>query len=607
MSDKLLWVLLPIAVAAAWVVWRAARGRLPSRARLNAVFSVLLALYVITTAGLGIFWVANQHLPVFDWHYVFGYALLILVCVHLGFNARALWLHLRPTAHESTAAAHASRALARRRPWLGALGGFGLFATLAASGGAFFLGLRQGRSEWRVMPAKAAGTAADAALARVEQYHARSSHTRTGLFSRAPSGDWGAPPPPFKTYAARPRIALDKPAQPAARLGPGASLGRAELAALLWHTVGVSERRGGLALRTAPSAGALFATELYIAVRAVDGLTPGLYHYDSAAHALVVLSPGALPGELIPDGVAAAIWATAIFRRSAYKYGERSYRYVWADLGHALENLRAVAEACGLGLRFLPGFDETRIAAGLRIDEAEEGVLAQAVLTTSASTTTRADPAPGRAAGQHGTATAGASAPGLFVLPRPNPAKSTASSIWSVIARRRSQRRFSARALALDDLSGLLAAISASPPQLSPAVRIDVLSVSVEGLAPGVWRHVPGSHALQLRAPSDARSLRERARAAALDQDVVGAAAVVFVLSIARQDWAADPLGSARGYRHAFLEAGMLGERVYLAAGARGLGVCAVGAFFDDEASALVQADPTQEWVVHFVALGTLD
>ncbi|WP_298236208.1 nitroreductase family protein, partial [uncultured Azohydromonas sp.] len=98
--------------------------------------------------------------------------------------------------------------------------------------------------------------------------------------------------------------------------------------------------------------------------------------------------------------------------------------------------------------------------------------------------------------------------------------------------------------------------------------------------------------------------LRAEARAAALDQDVIGDAAAVLVLSADRAALAADACGAARGYRHAFLEAGLVGERIYLEASARGLGACAVGAFYDDEASALVGADPAREWVLHFAALG---
>ena len=53
----------------------------------------------------------------------------------------------------------------------------------------------------------------------------------------------------------------------------------------------------------------------------------------------------------------------------------------------------------------------------------------------------------------------------------------------------------------------------------------------------------------------------------------------------------------------AFLEAGLMGERWLLGAVARQLGACPVGAFYDDEAAALVKAK-AGNWVLHFAALG---
>jgi SagB-type dehydrogenase family enzyme len=144
--------------------------------------------------------------------------------------------------------------------------------------------------------------------------------------------------------------------------------------------------------------------------------------------------------------------------------------------------------------------------------------------------------------------------------------------------------------------------MAGEPPVFSPAIRIDVVVHRAEGVAPGAYRYEPGRRGLRpTRPPGD---LRHAASAAALDQDVIGEAAVVFVLSMDRDAFAADPLGPARGYRHAFLEAGLVGERIYLEAGARGLGVCAVGAFYDDEATTLVGIDPAREWIVHFAGLG---
>ena len=60
----------------------------------------------------------------------------------------------------------------------------------------------------------------------------------------------------------------------------------------------------------------------------------------------------------------------------------------------------------------------------------------------------------------------------------------------------------------------------------------------------------------------------------------------------------------ARGYRHAFLETGLVGERLLLMAEALGLAACPVGAFYDDEAADLVGVETDDEWVLHFAGLG---
>jgi SagB-type dehydrogenase family enzyme len=420
------------------------------------------------------------------------------------------------------------------------------------------------------------------------------------------------------------------------------------LADILWHTAGVTETRGGLHLRASPSSGALFSTELYVAARALPGHAAGLWHYDPQSHALVPLRQ-AVAGALLTGAIAddalrdapALIVATAIFRRTGRKYGDRSYRYVLADLGHALENLRVVAGALGVGSRFVAAFDESRAAQALGVDEADEGVLAvvalgalEAAAEPGASTIASAAAPPGAASRWHAPSLAESDAPlgvtaavhaatSLRVASAPSPpsaatpvhrplapalttlppAAPVAPDWLAVIAKRRSVRRYTNEPLPLQVLADVLSRMTTlRGPMLSAAVRVNLVAHEVAGLAPGAYRYEPEHQALvPRRVPS---ALRAAARAAALDQDVVGDAAVVFGLSIDRATFAADPLGPARGYRHAFLEAGLVGERVYLEAAARGLGACAVGAFYDDEAAALVGVDPALEWVVHFAALG---
>lgn len=606
---KLLWVALPLLLAAVLLALQALlRGR-PTRHALNVWLSLLLLAYVATTAGLGIFWVANQQLPVFDWHYLFGYGTVLLVLLHLGFNFRIVWRHLtglRATPPAPMPAAMPAGAPVRR--WA-----LGLLGAALAGGAAFVFGLRHGRGGPETA---AAAPSAAGGLDTVERFHAFSSHTRTGVLLRAPSVDWGDAPPAFKRYAQAERLALPPPQ------GATGAFGAAALGRVLWHVAGVTEERGTLALRAAPSSGALFSTELYVQAQAVPGLAPGWWHYDARSHALERL--GAAPAAARLPAAPVLVVATAVFRRTGHKYRDRAWRYLLADLGHALENLRVAAAALGWGTTWLARFDETRIAAALGLDEDEEGVLAVVLLAPGAAPAPAAAPAlpglgpappPGagarlgvttalyRASSLRAPAAADAPVPAASAVTLPAAASAARIDTLGLIAARRSRRRYAPTPVPLAALGDVLDAMDGRvAPLLSHAVRVNLVANAVAGLHAGAWRHDAARRLLlPRRVPQD---LRAAARAAALDQDVIGEAAVVFVLSIDRATVAADADGAARGYRHAYIEAGLVGERIYLAAQARSLGVCAVGAFYDDEAAALVGLDPAREWVVHFAALG---
>ena len=673
---KILWVALPLLLAAAVLALQFLRGRAPSRTAINIGSSVLLLAYVATTAGLGIFWVANQQLPVFDWHYLFGYGTVLLVSLHLAFNFPLVWRFFARRAdrgREASPTPAVATVAATRRSLLGALG------VLAATGAAFVLGLRHGRSELKVEPSPLGaaassgagatpapagdGSASATALALVERFHAFSAHTRAGVLTRAPSGGWGEPPPPFKRHAGAPLTRL--PAPGAARAG---SFDLASLAALLWHTAGVSENRGGLALRASPSSGALFATELYVLARSLPGLAPGVLHYDPETHALERLGAasfdalpwaGAIDGETVRD-LPALVIATAIFQRSGHKYRDRTYRYVLADLGHALENLRVAAGALGLPARFVAAFDESRLARVLGVDESQEGVLAVVALgerasagaasaaalapaassladaTTasrwqiasprsafaSASTLAR-EAAPGVTAAVHAATSLRAAAPAASMaasstVAMPHVAPTSAETVvalpaaepvapdWlRIIAARRSVRRYSGTPLPLPVLAAVLARMATgSGPLLSRAVRIDVVVHAVEGLEPGAYRYQPAGHALRA-APCPACGGRgpRRARPRSTRTSSATPPRCSCWPSIAP---ASPPIRSARraatGTR--FSKPGWSASACTSRPRRAGLGACAVGAFYDDEAAALVGVDPAREWVVHFAALG---
>ena len=553
---------------------------------LNVHTSVLLLAYLLGTAGLGIFWVASQQLPVFDWHYLFDYATLLLVALHLVFNFPIVLRWLDKRRGKSTSGALRGGPLD-----VGKIAGL-----VVLLGVALYIGKRQGGGDIRLdIPI----SGHDHPIVR---YHAFSSESRQSVFRRAPGVAWGDAPPPFKRYDDANKIALTKGSPGKGLLGErlhhpalAARFTVAELGRLLHLFSGITLRRGGHALRASPSSGALFPSELYIVARRVDGLAPGLYHYDPEHHRLSALGPEPNPpNALASDDADAVVLLSAIFRRTGYKYHNRAYRYALADAGHLLENMRLAAH-------------DAPAAQALAIDGVEEAVLAVVPLRKSAelidapcATQQRCTaparqfapvvPATGTSIGVTGIVHQATSLRLLphseaadIALPTPIPA---GRDLYSTIVQRRSKRRYAPAALTITQLAGQLADLNQRP-LLFGAINIDVVVNRVAGLTPGVYRYLPGHKLRRVRTGQFAVA----ARSAALSQDAIGEAAAVLVLSAERDKVLAD---GPRGYRHALLEAGMIGERWLLGAVARGMAGCPVGAFYDDEAAALIGVDGTR-------------
>lgn len=63
-------------------------------------------------------------------------------------------------------------------------------------------------------------------------------------------------------------------------------------------------------------------------------------------------------------------------------------------------------------------------------------------------------------------------------------------------------------------------------------------------------------------------------------------------------------LHGERDYRYANLECGLGGETTYLAAQARGIGTCAVGAFYDEDVRKILNISGTAKHVLLLTAIG---
>jgi SagB-type dehydrogenase family enzyme len=611
---KLVLIFGPIAIYLASLIIRAAMGRRPTRHGFNVELAVLLSLYFLATAGLGIFWVANQQLPPFDLHYLFGYATFALVLAHLALNARIVLAYARRK--KAPAAARTGE-----RDGLGKV-----VAALAIAAAAFYMGMRTGTPRLAAIPEGAA----DAHLAGVDQYHAISTHTREGVILRSPSVAWDLPVARYIDRSGLPRVELPRPdiARGAERpigealagipVQRGARFNREDLSVLLWATSGITDRRGGYDLRASASSGALFPTEIYVLAFNIEGIEPGTYAYAPDAHALYNLG---VPPRVHPafgldpdDPPALALVATSVFRRTGQKYRDRAYRYVVADAGHAIGNAIVAAAELGLTTRLAPRFDEAMVARAIGVDNRSEGVVEVLAMTPerrggSAPSDSLFGPA---ALVDPGELELGATAlahlatsmtfldPGLPPGQPVNLAPSTGAParVLALIASRRSARNFGRGALASEHASAVLRLAAGPSPLASHAARVHLVANRVQGLEPGAYRYDGRAHALSSTRKGDLGDVVGRA---ALDQDVISEAPAVVVITADRRALRAE---GARGYRHAFIEAGIIGARLYLAAAARGLGGCSVGAFYDEEAARALGINIEEHWPLHFFGLG---
>jgi len=159
-------------------------------------------------------------------------------------------------------------------------------------------------------------------------------------------------------------------------------LSLAELSHLLWCTQGVKQTSPRPAtLRTVPSAGARHCFETYVLANRVEGLEPGLYRFLAGQHKLQEVDLGldaaekvtkaCLDQRFILSSAATFIW-TAVAYRMMWRYGERGYRYMHLDAGHACQNLYLSAEPISCGVCAVAAFDDDALNQALGLDGVDQ-------------------------------------------------------------------------------------------------------------------------------------------------------------------------------------------------------------------------------------------
>ncbi|MFH1060976.1 MAG: SagB family peptide dehydrogenase [Pseudomonadota bacterium] len=454
-------------------------------------------------------------------------------------------------------------------------------------------------------------------------YHLATAYERQGMGGH--HLDWAQRPHPFKRYrnyapqplpAPRPPQAAIfdiacawPPPEPAGWPGP---LDAAGLAGILTAAAGLTamlpgDPDGG-GLRAWASAGALFPNELYLTAAGVAGLAGGLYHFAPALPGLTHLWPGATAAAaarpLGRDPARLTFAVSGYYWRSLWKYRTRAYRYCLLDAGHLAANLELACAAAGFMPRPVMDFADRALNVFLGLATDDEAALYALLAGPPWAETDPAAPAPGlppldrealalsnrmgrdqevlaaHAAGELEDPAAPrlwpAAAAAGEAIPLPAPAPG-GPDLAAVMRYRRSRRNFIPAGLDAATLARLLAA---ALPADGPALALVMLGPGGE-LPAGSYLYLPGPRAL---VPLGRADRRANAAAACLGQMWAGQASLVLLMW---NDLAAlDERGGPRTYRHAMLHAGRVGQRLYLAATALGLGCCGVGAFFDRELAA---------------------
>ena len=467
-----------------------------------------------------------------------------------------------------------------------------------------------------------------------------------------PGLDWSKQPVPFKNFLSEDRVELaskllvarDEATERLMVLphqdGP---IDLPRLSTILLHTFGVTavmhDNLGNQQLfRAAPSAGALYPTEIYVVCREIEGVPDGIHNYQVRDHSLAPVLEGDFAADLrsIAFGHPAVTASNcvllfgAIWYRSAWRYMDRAYRRILLDTGHAIGNLALIAPRFGLRAPMVADFDDEALTSLLLLDDRQESILTLVPLVAAEVRTPRPPlrrssdaevfaesliVALHRAGRLNGSEERAQSPdepdpqPDLPLLPLPPGRVELGEKLAETILDRRSTREFTGGPILFEELAALLR-FTADPLQQEsgPGSREEfiaprrlstwIAALNVTGLEAGLYAVDPDLQGLRLvragRFAADCHRIT-------LGQEL-GRSAAAIVFHTTRLDRLVRDFGD-RGYRYLGLDAGHLGERLNLAALRAGLGISGIGGYFDDEINELFGFAP-EEAVVYVTCIG---
>jgi SagB-type dehydrogenase family enzyme len=398
-----------------------------------------------------------------------------------------------------------------------------------------------------------------------------------------------------------------------------------KLAAVLLMTAGIrdSENNTRQIKRWAATAGNLGSVEIYVAVRNIEGLEPGLYFYQSREHTLArferrnqglpikefisrVLGE---PGSELPDAV---LIFTGAHHRLARKYGIFGYRLLNLDAGAALSQMHLVARNLDIYTETVCRWADDLIEEQLHLEPWQEQCTAVAALSHSPLLLNRLDApipddgetssvttpegfrdAPSQAVAQMLFRESRTKESEIFRRPRVVPAEllntiKTERTVLAlpspliggrlvsdILARRHSTRHYGPEPVSFDQLGTMLHCtfqqdMTDWPEEHTASLPLTfiVLAWRVEGLEPGVYEYSFPGHGLIRIAPAPSP---EQAVELFPQSEFCVAPLVIWIFGNLA---GSNERHGAFGHRELLLRAGAAAHRLWMAALGMGLAGC---------------------------------
>ncbi len=398
--------------------------------------------------------------------------------------------------------------------------------------------------------------------------------------------------------------------------------------------------------RSAASAGALYPVEIYVAIRNIDGIDDGLYHFNIMNHSLYLIREGNYSfhaGNITfpqPDKAPLiSIMLSSIFFRSSWKYRERAYRYHLLDTGHVLGNLILALNSLSIFFDLNYDFDDNRLDELIGVDEFHEAGLVLVNIPGNETMPSKAyspvDTLPQEITNAGITSQNDIDYPVIREIHEagripsnrelseiPPPLSPFQTDKWELVKNtdklqtdipypeclflRRSKRNFIDKKIDRTSLMVILDMISDST-ELNHEVMYNYELLNIVFFAEKVDGINPGLYTLD-RKQKRFGIIREgifgeKIAHTCLNQEWLKNAGLhfLFVCDLDTLDKKYGP----RGYRYAMMNAGKLGQLLYITATSLGLGCCGIGAFYDDEAINLLDLG-SKTRLLYLVAVGKI-